>query len=59
MDFAKDLERDAVKIAGTTLAIVVVIVLVQNSGGVAELGRTIFGGWNSTLATLLGRGSGA
>lgn len=50
-----DLQRDAVKLAGLTLTIVVVIVLVQNAGGVAEIARALFGGWNATLATLLGR----
>lgn len=48
-----DLQRDAVKLAGMTLTIVVVIVLVQNAGGVAEIFRALFGGWNATLGTLL------
>jgi hypothetical protein len=49
------LQRDAVKLMSTTLAIVVLIVMIQNAGGFAEVVRTLFGGWNSTLATLLGR----
>lgn len=53
----KGLEKDIVGILSATLAIVVLITLVTNSGGVATLISTFANGWNSVLATLLGRGS--
>lgn len=47
------IEKDAVKLMATTLTIVVIIVLIQNAGGVQAIVGTLFGGWNQTLATLL------
>lgn len=51
----KGLQQDAVKLAGMTLTIVVLIVMLQNAGGFAQVVGTIFGGWNSLLGTLLDR----
>lgn len=51
----RELQKDAVKLAGMTLTIVVLIVMLQNAGGFAEVVRTLFGGWNSLLGTLLDR----
>ncbi len=51
----KGLQQDAVKLAGMTLTIVVLIVMLQNSGGFAEVLRSVFGGWNSLIGTLLDR----
>jgi hypothetical protein len=53
----KSLERDVIGIMSATLAIVVLIVLVENAGGVGTILTTFFNGWNSLLATLTGRGS--
>jgi hypothetical protein len=49
----KGLEQDVVKLLATTLTIVVIIVLIQNAGGVQAIVGVLFGGWNQTLATLL------
>ncbi len=51
----KELQKNIFGLAATTLTIVVVIVMVQNAGGVAEIAKALFGGWNATLGTLLGR----
>lgn len=53
----KGLEKDIVGILSATLAIVVLIVLVENAGGVGTIISTFANGWNSILSTLLGRGS--
>lgn len=57
MNGAKSLERDVVGILTMTLLIVVLIVLVTNSGGVAAIFGAFANGWNSILSTLLGRSS--
>ncbi len=51
----KDLQKNIFALAATTLTIVVVVVMLQNAGGVAEIAKALFGGWNATLGTLLGR----
>lgn len=51
----KGLQQDVVKLMGATLTVAVLVVMVQNAGGVAEVARAVFGGWNATLATLIGR----
>lgn len=51
----KGVEQDVVKFFSTVLGIVVLIVLVTNAGGIAEIGKTLFGGLNSTVGTLLDR----
>lgn len=50
---AKEVQRDVMKLAATGLTIVVVIKLLENSGGVAEIAKALFGGYNATLGTLL------
>lgn len=51
----KGLERDVVGILSATLAIVVLIVLVENSGGVGTIVSTFVNSWNALLGTLLNR----
>lgn len=53
MGAAQRAEQDAVKFVSTVLAIVVLIVLVQNSGGLNAILGTLFGGVNTTVSTLL------
>lgn len=55
MDKGKGLERDVVGILSATLAIVVLIVLLENAGGVGTLISTFVNSWNALLGTLLNR----
>lgn len=57
MDVFKTLQKNGFEFAMAGLGVVVVVVMVQGSGGVAELGRTLFNGLNATYATLLDRSS--
>lgn len=49
------IQKDAVSLMFGTLTVVMIIVILDRAGGFAEVGRVLFGGWNATLATLLGR----
>lgn len=49
----KEAQRDIMKLAAMGLTIVVVIKLVENAGGVAQIVQALGGTYNATLGTLL------